>query len=99
MFVFRTVEHFADGRKETRNFQIADHYSVIRVTPENFLEIASRMGLTPDRAKERLEQQPPTFAVIFSGVEYIELVEDCGDCQHEYYIMTDRGKNFECIKP
>lgn len=99
MFVFRVVERYEDGRKETRNFQIADHYTLIRVTPENFPEIASRMGLTPDRANERLSQAPATFAVIFSGAEYIELVEDCGDCQHEYYIMTDRGKNFECIKP
>lgn len=99
MFIFRSVEHYTDGKKETRNFQISDHYSVMRVTPENLPEIAHRMGLSLDRAKERLEQQPPTFAVIFTGSEYIELVEDCGDCMHEYYIMTDRGKNFECIKP
>jgi len=99
MFVFRSIEKHADGQREGRNFQISDHYSVMRVTPENLPSIAHRMGLSLDRAKERLNQQPPTFAVIFTGAEYIELVEDCENATHEYYIMTDRGKNFECIKP
>ena len=97
MFVFRVIEKSANGQREARNFQIADHYSVMRVTEENTPTIAERMGLTLDRAIERLTQQPPTFAVIFTGSEYIELVEDADDATHEYYIMTDRGKNFEKI--
>ena len=69
----------------------------MRVTDENTPTIAERMGLALDRAIERLTQQPPVFAVIFTGGECIELVEDTDDTTHEYYIMTDRGKNFEKI--